>query len=274
MVRKGFSRNTINAFRSDLRLLSRFVGRTTPITRIATKDLLDFLKFLREGRGVPCSPKSYQRRITTLKNFFGWLAETEIIQRDPAAPLINETVFSPLPEILFEDEIEILRRAAAARRTDPAVPDARPYLLFTLLLKTGIKKSEAVGIRLDHIDLSRKHAPVVYIRYSNPKYSKKERKLALPEDFAEVLAEYREKYRPKTHLFECTARTLENVLDRLAEEANLSKGCGFEVLRMTCAVRDWQSGMDPDLIRQKLGLSEISWRETGPKIERLARPPL
>lgn len=274
MVRKGFSTNTINAFRSDLRLLSRFVGRTAPVARIATKDLLDFLKYLREGRGVPCSPKSYQRRITTLKNFFGWLAAEQIIPRDPAAPLINETVFTPLPEILFEDEIQALLRVARARRTDREAPDARPYLLLTLLLKTGIKKSEAVGIALDHLDLSRKERPVVYIRYSNPRYARKERKLALPADFTEVFVEYREQYEPQTHLFECTPRNLEYVLEGLAEEAGLSKPCGFEVLRMTCGVRDWQAGVAPDLIRQKLGLSEITWRETGAKIERLAGPPL
>ncbi|MCZ7573697.1 MAG: site-specific integrase [Ardenticatenaceae bacterium] len=274
MVRKGFSANTINAFRSDLRLLSRFVGRTTPITRIATKDLLDFLKYLREGRGVPCSPKSYQRRITTLKNFFGWLAEEEIISRDPAAPLINETVFSPLPEVLFEDDISTLLGLARARRTDSESPDARPYLLLMLLLKTGIKKSEAVGIALDHLDLSRKDQPVVYIRYNNPRHTRKERKLALPVDFAEVFAEYRAQYEPQTHLFECTPRNLEYVLEGLAEAAGLSKPCGFEVLRMTCAARDWQAGMAPDLIRQKLGLSEITWRETGAKIERLAGPAL
>lgn len=274
MVRKGFSQNTISAFRSDLRLLSRFLGRTTPLARIATKDLLDFLKYLREGRGVPCSPKSYQRRITTLKNFFGWLAEEHVIPRDPAGPLINETVFSPLPEVLFEDDIHALLRVARARRSDRDTPDARPYLLLTLLLKTGIKKGEAVGIALDHLDLSRRDQPVVYIRYSNPKYTKKERKLALPPDFAEVFAEYRDQYEPQTYLFECTARNLEYVLEALAEEARLSKLCGFEVLRMTCAVRDWQAGVSPDVIRQKLGLSEITWRETGAKIERLAGPAL
>ena len=275
LVRRQFSQHTVKAFLSDLRLLMRFLGPTTPVDHIRTKDLHDFLTYLREGRGVSCSPKSYRRRITTLKSFFRWLHEdVELIPANPAAPLILQPAPTPLPEILFEDEIKRILAAARARRFDPDHPDARPYLLFTLLLKTGIKKGECMNIRLEHIDLSRPSEPTVYIRYDNPRYTKKERKLALPDDFPEVFAEYKAQYAPQTRLFECTARNLEYVLERLAEEAGVKKGCSFEMVRMTCAVRDWQSGMDPDRIRQKLGLSEITWRETAPKIEKLAAPPL
>ncbi len=274
LVRRQFSSHTVRAFTSDLRLLMRFLGPATPIDRIRTKELRDFLTHLREGRGVPCSPKSYRRRVTTLKSFFRWLHEGGYIPADPAAPLILRPAPTPLPDILYEEEIERLLAAARARRNDPEHPDARPYLLFTLLLKTGIKKGECVNIRLEHLDLSRPHEPVVYIRYDDARHAHKERKLALPDDFAEVFAEYRVQYAPETHLFECTARNLEYVLRRLAEEAGVTKGCSFEMVRMTCAVRDWQSGMEPDRLRQKLGLSEITWRETAPKIEKLAAPPL
>lgn len=275
LVQRQFSHHTVKAFMSDLRLFMRFLGATTPVDRIRTKDLHDFLTYLREGRKVPCSPKSYRRRITTLKSFFRWLhEEVELVSHDPAAPLILQPAPTPLPEILFEDEIERILAAAQACRFDPDHPDARPYLLFTLLLKTGIKKGECMNIRLEHIDLSTPRQPTLYVRYNNPRYAKKERKLALPDDFPQVFAEYKAQYAPKTHLFECTARNLEYVLERLAEEAGVTKGCSFEMVRMTCAVRDWQAGMDPDVIRQKLGLSEITWRETAPKIEKLASPPL
>ena len=42
------------------------------------------------------------------------------------------------------------------------------------------------------------------------------------------------------------------------------------MLRWTCAVRDYRAGVDPNTIREKLGLSEISWYETFAKIKRLA----
>ena len=35
-------------------------------------------------------------------------------------------------------------------------------------------------------------------------------------------------------------------------------------------VRDYQQGIESDVIREKMGLSRISWRETGDKVARLA----
>jgi hypothetical protein len=46
------------------------------------------------------------------------------------------------------------------------------------------------------------------------------------------------------------------------------------MLRWTCALRDYQARMEPDRLRRKLGLSQMSWQETEPKIIRLAEPPL
>ena len=60
----------------------------------------------------------------------------------------------------------------------------------------------------------------------------------------------------------------------LAALAGIANGVSFEQLRWTCAVRDYRNGMPPERLREKLGLSLISWRETLPKIQKLARPAL
>ena len=69
MVRQGFSEHTIKAFAGDLRLLQKYFGPSMSIAKLGTKNLNDFLTWLLHYRGVPCSPKSYARRVTTLKNF-------------------------------------------------------------------------------------------------------------------------------------------------------------------------------------------------------------
>ena len=45
---------------------------------------------------------------------------------------------------------------------------------------------------------------------------------------------------------------------------------GFETLRWTSAVRDFRTGVPEDRLRQKMGLTKISWRETREKIYKLA----
>ena len=89
-----------------------------------------------------------------------------------------------------------------------------------------------------------------------------------------VLAEYRTQYKSEETIFPCTARNLEYVLANVAERANLGQKLSFESLRWTCAVRDHQAGMEADKLRQKMGLSKITWREARTKIARLASPAL
>ncbi|MFQ6014838.1 MAG: tyrosine-type recombinase/integrase [Anaerolineae bacterium] len=274
MVREGFTDNTIRAFLSDLRLLSRYLGPGRLIGQIATEDLNNFLTYLLRYRGVPCSPKSYSRRVTTLKVFFGWLADSQVLPLDPAAPVVHQRVSSPLPKVLYESQVERVLETTHRLMTVERKADTRPHLLVTLILSTGIKKSECMSIALNHIDLSDPTNPVLYIRYANPRFRKKERKLQLPTEFPLLLEQYMEQYQPRERLFECTARNLEYVLHHVAQLAGLSDGLSFETLRMTCAVRDYQSGMPPENLRKKLGLSLQSWRETFEKIQQLAAPPL
>jgi integrase/recombinase XerD len=163
----------------------------------------------------------------------------------------------------------MLAGGESGEKTDP-----RPHLLVNLLLHTGVKKQECMAIKLTHIDTSNPAGPVVHIRYDKPRMLYKERRLRLPPGWVQVLAQYRRAYEPEAFLFPCTARNLEYVLTHVAKQAGLPEGMSFEMLRWTCAVRDYQARMDPERLRRKLGLSQMSWRETEPKLLRLAEPPL
>ena len=178
-----------------------------------------------------------------------------------------------MPEILYDSQVNDLLRVTRDLLWAPK-PDARPYLLAMLVLNTGIKKGECVEIKLEHLDLSNPQAPVLFIRYPDPRKTLKERRLALGPNFAPAYRQYLREYQPKEHLFECTARNLEYVLEEAAALAQIPGGCSFEQLRWTCAVRDYRNGMAADQLRQKLGLSMITWRETLPKVQKLARPGL
>jgi integrase/recombinase XerD len=104
---------------------------------------------------------------------------------------------------------------------------------------------------------------MLFVRYANPRLRYKERKLYLEPAWLDVLEKYLEQYEPPDTLFTCTARNLEYVLHDVAEMAGLAeKGLlSFENLRWVSALRDWKAKVEPDEIRQKLGLSKITWRE-------------
>jgi integrase/recombinase XerD len=275
MLQEDLSGHTIRAFDSDLRLLSGFLGNRTPIDTISAGQLERFVNYLRYERGVPCKPKSLARRLTTLKVFFSWLTEEGLLAADPAAPLVHPKVKTRLPRILSEGEVTQLVAATLEWRHHPARPDARPHLLVTLLLDTGIKKGECMNIALSDLDTADPEAANVFIRYSSPRQRYKERKLQLSPQFAATLPEYAAQYEPKANLFECTARNLEYVLDACSKQAGLpARLLSFETLRWTCAARDFGQASDHDALRRKLGLSRITWVDTEERLRRLTAPAL
>lgn len=272
MEEEGFAVNTQKAFLSDIRLLGKYLGIGQPIGEVGTKNLNDFLYWLRFERGVPCSPKSYSRRVTTLKVFFGWLYESGILYHDPSEAVVQESVSSPLPSVPgpqdIEKGLEVTQRILEG--DDDNKPDARPHLLLTLLLKTGIKKSEAMAIVPNHIDHSDPDNPYLFVRYRDPGRRYKERKIPLDADWLAVLDTYLEQYEPSDTLFTCTARNLEYILSDVAEQAGLDKSLfSFENLRWASALQEYGENEESDRIRQRMGLSKVTWRETKSKLDKL-----
>ncbi len=266
---QGRSPNTVKAFLSDVRLLTRFLPADRSIGAVTTNDLNRFFHWMEQERDVPCSPKTLARRITSVKSFFRWLNKYGAIAGDPAEKVMQRSAVSPLPQVLDEDEINAALAAADHHRRQEK-PDARPYALLALLLATGVKKSECLGIHLNHIDASARGGPQVFIRYGSPANRYKERKLQLPEDWLAAYDEYVQQYQPVDQLFPWSPRRLEYLLEDIGEETGLKKHLSFDMCRWTSALRDFQSGMEPEKVRQKMGVSKIQWREINLKLRQLA----
>ncbi|MCJ7512363.1 MAG: tyrosine-type recombinase/integrase [Anaerolineales bacterium] len=265
----GRSIHTVKAFTADLRLLAKFVGGGTPVGAVATHDIRNFLDWMLHRRKAPCSPKTYARRVTSVKAFFRWLIEAGVLDEDPAAPIPQQTVLSPLPQVLSPDEVQAALDAAAAwRQADK--PDARPFTLLSLLLQTGIKKNECLTIHLNHIDLTASEGPTLFVRYGEVRKRYRERKLRLDEAWAKAYREYLSQYAPRDRVFPYSPRRLEYLLEDIGEAAGLEKHLSFNMCRWTSALGDIRDSVDRDQIRQKLGLSKIQWREVGVKLDRLA----
>ena len=267
---QGSSPHTITAFLGDLRLLASYLPPDRQVGEISLADLNNFLRWLEHERGVPCSPKTLARRITSLKSFFRWLHEGGAIPTNPAEKVVQKSVRSPLPEILTTDEVNIIKTTAESYRLK-ADPDLRSYTLFTLLLATGIKKGECLSLSPNHIHLDAPEGPLVFIRYASPQNRYKERKISLPEEWISAYQEYKVMYDLNDRLFPWSARMLEYILEDLGTDAGMDKRVSFSMCRWTCAVQDWQEGIDQNKIRQKLGISEVQWREVSRKLHTLSR---
>lgn len=265
---QGRSPNTIKAFLSDVRLLTQFLPPDQSIGAITTDDLNRFFEWMEKGRGIACSPKTLSRRITSVKSFFRWLHQYGALAIDPAEKVMQRSAISPLPQVLTDEEYEaVLLAADRQRRKEKA--DARPYTLVSLLLETAIKKSECLGIHVNHIELNSKDGPFLFVRYASPANRYKERKIELSDDWVAAYNEYLVQYQPVDQAFPWSPRRLEYLLEDISEEAGLTKHLSFDMCRWTSALRDYQNGVEPDSIRQKLGVSKIQWRELFIKLKQL-----
>jgi site-specific recombinase XerD len=273
LIYEGKSEHTIKAFTSDLQLLAEFTNEKTQIGRYSTDLLNKFLNWLEHERGVPCSRKSYARRVTTLKVYFKWLTEHSVLPHDPAKPLLQRSGPAPLAVILSPDEIErAILYSQMMQRTVKGVHehDARPEMLFRLILDTGIKKNETMELTPQSIDRLNPQHPLLIIKHKTARDIYKERKIRLNPEWVTLLDQYMAQYQPREAIISCTARNLEYILEDIANGADIPSKISFEMLRWTCAVRDYVTGVDPELIREKLGLSPISWHETFAKTKKLA----
>ena len=261
------SQYTIKAFMGDLNLLAEYLPPDRTLGDITTGDLNNFLKWLQDGRGVPCSPKTLARRITSIKSFFRWLSEGGSVIVDPAEKVVQKSVISPLPIVLTPEEQEKIMEAAQAY-CEETKPDFRPYTLISLLFSTSIKKGECLAIHTTHLELDTPQ-PYLFVRYANPNYRYKERKINLPQEWIEVYKEYQAQYQPVGPIFPWSPRRLEYLLEEIGEKAGLDKHISFDMCRWTAALNDWRSGMEQDKIRQKLGISKVQWREVSTKLRKL-----
>jgi site-specific recombinase XerD len=267
LLMQAKTEHTVKSFTSDLQVLMEHSGDETPLGRFKTSDLNEFLDWMENRRGVPCSRKTYARRVTTLKVFFKWLREIEAISHDPARAVLQRSGPAPLAVILAPDEIAKVSAHANVLRSGEK-PDVRPAMLFRLLVDTGIKKSETM--RLTQADVVRDSPPTLTVKHESARNVYKERIIPLDPAWLALLDEYIGQYTPQDTIINCTARNLEYILEDLGNGAGIDAKISFEMLRWTCAVRDYRAEMDATAIREKMGLSEISWYETFAKIKKLA----
>src|SRR5258708_38151148 len=130
-----------------------------------------------------------------------------------------------------------------------------------------------MGLKFQHIDLSNPQVPTVMVHFAaSTGKQHRERKLALPSEFTTIFKQYVQKYHPTKEVFECTDRNLNYIVAKAVKAADIKKRVTLQLLRDTFAVQQLQSGITPEVLREKLGLSDEAWLESREKYRRLAFP--
>lgn len=152
---RGLSRETIDAYRSDLRGLRAFLDERGIIDAAdVSRDHL--AEYLAELRARGCSTATCARRLATYRSAFGWLAKVRHIWRNPAADVDLPKRASTLPKVPSPDAVRALLDSIgpeSSSRAQPAPHWIRDRALLEFLYAAGVRASEAATLTLDALNI-------------------------------------------------------------------------------------------------------------------------
>ncbi|MDQ6693416.1 MAG: tyrosine-type recombinase/integrase [Chloroflexota bacterium] len=253
--------NTVDSYMYDLALFQQSVGNKT-LDKINNTDLANFL-------GDANSKSTRKRRLTSLQGLFRYLVLKEkVLNRNPADSFFPDYVPLKTPQILFPTEQESV--LAAAREEN-----VRTYLIIYLLLKLGLTRTELLALKVEYVDDGNPEQPLIYVHYEEVRWQPKDRKLGGDIDFTTAYAEYRERYKPVSRMFNLLPQSINKIVDRVAEEAGVKKRVTPQSLRDTFAVEQAKAGADEKKLLEILGLApESRNRKSVQRYIKLAAPPV
>ena len=143
-LERGLSRNTLEAYRSDLLQLGEFFDRRgLSAKQAAHGDLAEFLS----GLGV--APSTLARKVACLRSFYRYLRREGAIEHDPTADLRGPRKPQRLPRVLTREQVA--RLIEQPRGTEPLA--LRDRALLEVMYACGLRASEAVGLEASDVDL-------------------------------------------------------------------------------------------------------------------------
>ena len=260
---RGLSRNTLEAYRSDLLQLGAHLHRTgVDALEARHSDLADFVSDLAAGGEdrPPVAPATLQRKVACLRSFYRHLRRQDMITDDPTVQLRAPKQSRKLPQVLSRDEVAKLLEAP--RGTEP--PALRDRALLELMYACGLRASEAIALEIGDVDLE------TGILRARGKGSK-ERLVPIGSAASRALVAYLGRGRPRlvgdrleARLFVnhrgagLTRQGLYKVVQRHARAAGLEGKMSPHTLRHTFATHLLAGGCDLRSLQEMLGHADIA----------------
>jgi integrase/recombinase XerD len=260
---RGLSRNTLEAYRSDLlQLGAHLEHHDLDALTLRHGDLADFVSSLATGADdrPAVAPATLQRKVACLRSFYRHLRRQELLSDDPTTHLRAPRQSRKLPEVLTRDEVG--RLLEQPKGTEPAA--LRDRALLEVMYACGLRASEATGLEVGDVDLE---AGILRARGKGSK----ERLVPIGSTAAKAIATYLQRGRPKlvgdrleARLFlnhrgtGLTRQGLYKIVQRHARGAGLASKMSPHTLRHTFATHLLAGGCDLRSLQEMLGHADIA----------------
>jgi site-specific recombinase XerD len=281
--------NTAYAYTQDIVIFFEFLKAKNPlcsdikvseipfsvIEQLNSEDIDEFQAYMKaddESSPHMVGARTLARKMATVRGFFGYMKEKGYLPEDPTEKAEkNEKFEEPAIKRLSKDEAKKLLAVVEAAQHTVDLNSARErfvakrdYAIVTLLLNTGIRVSECIGIDLRDLDFDNQQVKIV-------RKGGKETKIYMGKDVCAVLLDYIEHERPKLitdsneeALFlslrkkRIAARSIEAMLDKYRIEAGIADNVSAHTLRRTYGTRLYNTSGDIYMVANVLGHKDIN----------------
>lgn len=279
-IERGSSKQTIDAYRSDLSLFARWLARRDmPIAQAGETDIRDYLaargrlhtQLRGEDRSLQFSARSQARLLSSLRRFYRFLLRDGQRKDDPTARLTSPKLPRALPKLMEQKQVEDLLEAP-----DTEAPlGLRDRAMLELMYASGLRVSELVNLKRHQVSLGRNLLQLVG-------KGNKERIVPIGEIAEEWLERYLKRARPTLahgqesdwlfithHGGPMTRHNFWHLIQRYAKLAGIRQHLSPHTLRHAFATHLLDHGADLRVVQTLLGHADLSTTQIYTHVSRL-----
>ncbi len=255
---RGFSSNSVVAYKNNLSHLEELVGSDKNIEDVAPNDLrLCIAKLSAEKK----SSASINQFIAAARAFFSYCRKFGYIEKNPSLDLKSVKIPKHLPRFLTSAEVDSL---CSLPEKNELLWEKRDKALFEMMYSSGCRVSEIVSLKLNDFQSENSSAIV-------KGKGRKERKVYFEDDARAALKEYLEDRKKRfaennksPFVFvnqqgkPLTTGGVRYILSRYSGNEGLKHHISPHALRHTFATAMLSNGADVRIVQEMLGHSNIS----------------
>lgn len=251
---KKLGNNTIDSYILDIIKFYEW-NNNSDITYMSKKQTLEYISYLRSY----LNEKSINRHISSLKGFYLYLVDNNVIRESPLEEIYSLKTKKTLPKYLSVEEVD---RLLNINLKTPF--DYRNKAMLEVMYATGLRVSELVGLCFSNIDFENS-----LIRVNGK--GKKDRIVPLGEIAQYYLKIYINDYRSKllnknnydliflnNHGKPISRQGFNFILNNIRKEVKIDKDITPHTLRHSFATHLLERGADIRSIQEMLGHENIS----------------
>jgi integrase/recombinase XerC len=258
---KRYSVHTVRAYTDDL---ASFIGSVSTLNNLAQATSADIRSWLLELANNNISPRSYKRKLSSVKAFYKFLLKEKIVLKNPADSVIMPKHQNPIPEFYSTRETINLFDFVVFPNTYEGIRDK---LILGIFYATGIRLSELVSLRVRDIDFSIKNISVTGKR-------NKQRNIPVSDNLLNAIRNY---IIERNKLFEILPgsdylfltnkgeviypRLVQRMVEKYFSQVTTSEKTNPHKLRHTFATHMLNNGADLNAVKELLGHASLAATE-------------